>query len=144
MAFDCSLECVCRTDGGDGMCRSRAGGFCGTEDLLRDAVFIHWPRPRSATPLAGHHRNTSSTGAGVSFHCCWSQIIILFCIKYMFTFFQSMCDLSGKPITTPNKLQYSLVFMGGVWGKALQHCPPPTNFLSTNKKLPPNMLSTPD
>lgn len=87
MAFDCSMECVCRTDGGDGMCRSCAGGFCGTEDLLRDALFVHWPRPWSTTPLVDHYRNASSTGARVPFHCCWSQTIILFCIIYtIYTF----------------------------------------------------------
>lgn len=72
------------------MCRSRAGGFCGTEDLLRDAVFTHWRRPRSSSPLTGHYWNASSTGAGVPFLCCWNQIVILFCIKYVLTFLNNV------------------------------------------------------
>lgn len=139
MAFDCSMECVCRTDGGNGMCRSRTGGFCGTEDLLRDAVFIHWRRPRSSSPLAGHYRNASSTGAGVPFVCCWNKIIILFCIKYVLTFLNNVwfvwkTNNNSQQTPIQSCVHGRSVFIGG------QHCFPPPNFLSTNKKLPPTMM----
>lgn len=118
------------------MCRSRTGGFCGTEDLLRDAVFIHWRRPRSSSPLAGHYRNASSTGAGVPFLCCWNQIIILFCIKYVLTFLNNVWFVwktynNSQQTPIQSCVHGRTVFTGG------QHWSLPPTFYQLIKNCPP-------